>query len=127
MTIWVVANPKDTVNKSVHSPKAKLSGVMSKRKAGRRTPSTRLQSTLHTYLPRNTGLLKDGTQVTPGMAHTRYEHHFDTETNGICLEITPSASLYMFRLNFAWLYMNYSTGFNSYKREYNPIFCYKRS
>ena len=89
------------------------------KKNRKENPKQKLQEySAHISFPRHTRHPKDGTE---------HRHHSDAETKCICLAITPPTSLYMLQLPFAWLYINYSVGFNSYKREYNPTFCYKRS
>lgn len=113
----VVVNPKSTHERISPFPKgAKLLWVMADGKAREENPKAQATEYSARLSPaKNTGHPKDAMQ---------HQHHFDPETNGICLRIAPPTSLYMFWLHFARLSINYSMGFNSYKREYNPPFCY---
>lgn len=86
----------------------------------KRTQGTKLQNIPHTFPSR-------GAQVTQKMAPS---------TNAVChwnpwylpWENATDSSVYVSAsFCLAWLYINYSMGFNSYRREYNPTFCYKRS
>lgn len=102
---------------NVRRSHAFLGYVTSKR--GKGNPSYKAtECSAHISLPRDADHPKDGTQ---------HAHRCDTETNGIGLEVIPPTPLFVFRLPLARMYINYSMGFNSCRRGYNPTVRYKHS